>query len=114
MKTARSKKLARSLGKKNSKDARLLGLIDAAALDQEQKKETEKKNRGRSSIYSCVETGEDVVFLQLLSKVEREEWPCTETKPTLHHRATARWHAMAPLFIAERMKVARWVRCHTV
>ena len=43
MKTARSKKLARSLGKKNSKDARLLGLIDAAALDQEQKKETEKK-----------------------------------------------------------------------
>jgi len=43
VKTARSKKLARSLGKKNSKDARLLGLIDAAALDQEQKKETEKK-----------------------------------------------------------------------
>ena len=99
----------------------MLGLIDAAALDQEEEKETEKRKEERKktrkkklSIYSCVETGEDVVFLQLLSKVEREEWPCTETKPTLHHRATARWHAMAPLFIAERMKVERWVRCHTV
>jgi len=47
VKTARSKKLARSLGKKNSKDARLLGLIDAAALDQEEEKETEKRKEER-------------------------------------------------------------------
>ena len=107
------KKLARSLGKKNSKDARLLGLIDAAALDQEQKKETEKKTE-EEALSILVWRLEKMFFLQLLSKVEREEWPCTETKPTLHHRATARWHAMAPLFIAERMKVERWVRCHTV
>jgi len=112
VKTARSKKLARSLGKKNSKDARLLGLIDAAALDQEQKKETEKKTE-EEALSILVWRLEKMFFLQLLSKVERE-WPCTETKPTLHHRATARWHAMAPLFIAERMKVERWVRCHTV
>lgn len=54
-----------------------------ADLDQEERKKQkkERKKNEEEEAISILGCGEDVIFLQLLSKVERE-WPCTKTKPS--------------------------------
>lgn len=56
-----------------------------AALEIKKKKETKKKkneeNEEEEEAISILVCGEDVIFLQLLSKAVEKEWPCTRPSP---------------------------------
>jgi hypothetical protein len=86
-------RLTKSLGRKT---ARMLGSIHGESLDRkkkEKKRRRKKTKKGsRSYIYFCG----DVIFLLLIISVE------SEGMDTLHLRATARWHALAPLYSSGR------------